>query len=78
MENNKYLKFYSALKDLKAQISSTKKATRKNVKQKCSFINDESSSESGCETSYYTALTNPRLSTIRVKSKSTVPSIVQR
>ncbi|XP_076176048.1 uncharacterized protein LOC143151112 [Ptiloglossa arizonensis] len=66
------------LKDLKAQISSTKKATRKNVKQKCSFINDESSSESGCETSYYTALTNPRLSTIRVKSKSTVPSIVQR
>ncbi|XP_054000761.1 uncharacterized protein LOC128888151 [Hylaeus anthracinus] len=68
----------TSLKDLRVQKSSTKKTARKNTKQRDSFINDETSSESGNESLYYTALTNPRVSTASVKLKRTVPSIVQR
>lgn len=61
------------MKELRSQISSAKRNTKKKAKPKDSFINDETSSESGSESLYYTALTNPRKSTNSVKPKATVP-----
>ncbi|XP_043253356.1 uncharacterized protein LOC122397923 [Colletes gigas] len=69
--------YNTSLKDLQAGKCLTEKNTRKNTKEKNSFINDYTSSESGCESSYYTALTNPKI-TANVKPKSTVTPIVQR
>lgn len=51
---------------------------RKNMKQRDSFINDQTSSESEHESLYYTALTNPRVSTNSTRSKPAESGIVQR
>ncbi|KAK9296050.1 hypothetical protein QLX08_009820 [Tetragonisca angustula] len=55
-----------------------KRNVRKNMKQRDSFINDQTSSESEHESLYYTALTNPRVSTNSTQSKPAVPGVVQR
>ncbi|KOX70894.1 Acidic repeat-containing protein [Melipona quadrifasciata] len=55
-----------------------KRNVRKNIKQRDSFINDQTSSESEHESLYYTALTNPRVSTSNTQSKPSVPEVVQR
>lgn len=67
-----------ALNDLKLRNSSKKKDVWKNTKRRDSFIKDETSSESGCESLYYTALTNPRVSKNSTQSKLTVPAIARR
>ena len=66
------------LKDLTLQNPPIKRNVRKNMKQRDSFINDQTSSESEHESLYYTALTNPRVSTNSTQSKPAVPGVVQR
>ncbi|OAD61210.1 Acidic repeat-containing protein [Eufriesea mexicana] len=70
--------FNTSLKELKSQNVTTKRSVRKNTKQRDSFINDQTSSESGCESTYYTALTNPRLSKNSTESKPAAPPIIKR
>ncbi|XP_033356150.1 dentin sialophosphoprotein-like [Bombus vosnesenskii] len=70
--------FNASLNDLKLRNSSTKKDVRKNTKRRDNFIKDETSSESGCESLYYTALTNPRVSKNSTQSKLTAPAIARR
>ncbi|CAK9819469.1 Germ cell nuclear acidic protein [Anthophora plagiata] len=67
----------TSLEDPKLRYPSKKKSVRKNSKPRDSFINDKVSSESGSESLYYTALTNPRTSTTSTQSKPKVPPIVQ-
>ncbi|XP_043515050.1 uncharacterized protein LOC122531309 [Frieseomelitta varia] len=55
-----------------------KRNVRKNMKQRDSLINDQTSSESEHESLYYTALTNPRVSTNSTQSKPAVLGVVQR
>ncbi|XP_015431922.1 PREDICTED: dentin sialophosphoprotein [Dufourea novaeangliae] len=64
--------------DLKSRKCIMKKNAPTNVKQKDSFINDEILSESECESSYYTALTNPRTSTNSTKRKPKLPSTIKK
>ncbi|XP_076641471.1 uncharacterized protein LOC143352676 [Halictus rubicundus] len=68
----------ASLEDLRPQKPSTKKNARVGPKQRDSFIKDDTSSESGCESSYYTAVTNPKTLTNNVQPKPTVPPRVQR
>ncbi|XP_033334265.2 uncharacterized protein LOC117225058 [Megalopta genalis] len=64
--------------ELRPHKPSTKRNGRIGIKQKDSFINDDISSESGCESSYYTALTNPRTSTNISQPKLTTQPHVKR
>ncbi|KOC69231.1 Acidic repeat-containing protein [Habropoda laboriosa] len=68
----------TSLKNPKLQTPSIKKSVRKKTKPRDSFINDVSSSESGLESLYYTALTNPRSSTTSTQSKPKIPPITQK
>ncbi|XP_076282828.1 uncharacterized protein LOC143210139 [Lasioglossum baleicum] len=68
----------ASLEDLRPPKPSTKRNARVGRKQRDSFINDEVSSESGGESSYYTAVTKLTTSASSVQSKPTVTPRVHR
>ncbi|XP_076760154.1 uncharacterized protein LOC143428848 [Xylocopa sonorina] len=69
----------TSMKELNLQNEgSRKKVVQRSVKRRDSFINDQTSSESGCESSYHTALTNLRTSPNNLRTKQKMPSIVQQ
>ncbi|CAL7936961.1 unnamed protein product [Xylocopa violacea] len=69
----------TSMKELNLQNQgSRKKTVQRSVKRRDNFINDQTSSESGCESSYHTALTNLRTSPNNLQTRQKVPSIVQQ
>ncbi|KAG7198427.1 hypothetical protein KM043_005814 [Ampulex compressa] len=57
--------------NIKPHHNSTKKIASRVTRQKDSFINDSSSSDSGADSVYHTALTNPKILTLSPISKAT-------